>query len=238
MQKYQINRQNFQKLNKPDAIIFDWDNTLVDTWPLIHHSINRTMEAMKKPIWSFEKVKNTVHKSMRESFPEIFGSNWQEAGDIYKKSYQEVHLDKICLLPNSLNLLEFLLQNNIKVFLVSNKIGTTLRKEVKKLNLEKYFFSVIGAHDADFDKPKCDPVNLALMSSPITLEKNYIWFIGDTIADVECAHNCKVEPIIYGSDVDEVSITISSDILANGFCKTKAPALYFDHQEVIDLLKK
>ncbi|MFM7557883.1 MAG: HAD family hydrolase, partial [Alphaproteobacteria bacterium] len=106
MQKYSINRQNFQKLRKPDAVIFDWDNTLVDTWPLIHQSINKTMEAMDKPVWSFQKVKDTVHKSMRESFPEIFGNSWQEAGDIYKKSYQEIHLDKICLLPNSLNLLD------------------------------------------------------------------------------------------------------------------------------------
>ncbi|MFM8186642.1 MAG: HAD family hydrolase, partial [Alphaproteobacteria bacterium] len=219
MQKYSINRQNFQKLRKPDAVIFDWDNTLVDTWPLIHQSINKTMEAMDKPVWSFQKVKDTVHKSMRESFPEIFGNSWQEAGDIYKKSYQEIHLDKICLLPNSLNLLDFLLQKNIKVFLVSNKIGSTLRKEVKKLNLEKYFFSIVGAHDADFDKPKADPVKLALMSSSISLEKNYIWFIGDTIADVECAHNCKVEPIIFGMGHNEVSITISSEILASGFCK-------------------
>jgi len=238
MQNYTTNRQNFQKLSRPDAIIFDWDNTLVDTWPLIHHSINKTMEAMEKPQWSLEKVRNSVHKSMRESFPEIFGNNWEEAGEIYKKSYQNIHLNKITLLPNSLNLLEFLLQKNIKVFLVSNKIGSTLRKEVKKLNLEKYFFSVVGAHDADFDKPQTNPVKLALMSSSISLEKNYIWFIGDTIADIECAHNCGVEPIIFGSADNMVSITINPEIIAKGFSKNKAPALYFDHQEIIDLLQK
>ena len=66
-----------QNLKKPKAVIFDWDNTLVDTWPLIHRAINTTMNAMGKEEWSLQKVKDTVHKSMRESFPGIFGDNWQ-----------------------------------------------------------------------------------------------------------------------------------------------------------------
>jgi phosphoglycolate phosphatase len=28
------------KLSIPRAILFDWDNTLVDTWPLIHTAMN------------------------------------------------------------------------------------------------------------------------------------------------------------------------------------------------------
>lgn len=55
-------------LKKPKAIIFDWDNTLVDTWPLIKTAINNTMSKMGRDHWSLEKVKNTVHKSMRDSF--------------------------------------------------------------------------------------------------------------------------------------------------------------------------
>ena len=29
----------------PRAAIFDWDNTLVDTWPVIHESMNATLYA-------------------------------------------------------------------------------------------------------------------------------------------------------------------------------------------------
>ena len=30
----------------PRAIIFDWDNTLVDVWPAIHDALNTTFVAM------------------------------------------------------------------------------------------------------------------------------------------------------------------------------------------------
>ena len=96
---------NLANLPKPKAIIYDWDNTLVNTWPLIQKSIDKTMIAMGKEPWGLEKVKNSVHKSMRESFPEIFGSNWQEAGKIYKDSYQDIHLG-ISFLPKARELIE------------------------------------------------------------------------------------------------------------------------------------
>ena len=64
------NRENFKNLRKPDAIIYDWDNTLVDTWPLIKNAINQTLREMNREEWSLEKVRDSVHKSMRESFPE------------------------------------------------------------------------------------------------------------------------------------------------------------------------
>ncbi len=31
---------------KPKAIIFDWDNTLVDSWPVIEQSLNQTAQAL------------------------------------------------------------------------------------------------------------------------------------------------------------------------------------------------
>ncbi|MFT5702654.1 MAG: phosphoglycolate phosphatase [Rickettsiales bacterium] len=34
--------------NFPKAIIFDWDNTLVDSWSVIHFALNKTMEKWVK----------------------------------------------------------------------------------------------------------------------------------------------------------------------------------------------
>jgi phosphoglycolate phosphatase len=64
-------------LPKPRAVIFDWDNTLVNTWPIIHDALNKTFAEHSLPLWEFEKTKARVRKSMRDSFPEIFGDNWQ-----------------------------------------------------------------------------------------------------------------------------------------------------------------
>ena len=80
------NKAALLRLKKPKAIVFDWDNTLVDTWPLIQHSIDTTMTSMGREPWGLERVRDNVHKSMRESFPEIFGSDWEKAGEIYKNT--------------------------------------------------------------------------------------------------------------------------------------------------------
>ena len=231
------NLQAFQNLREPDAIIYDWDNTLVDTWPLIKNAINETMRSLNREEWSLEKVRDSVHKSMRESFPEIFGNEWERAGEIYKKAYQDINIAQISLLKNSFELLNFVKSLNIPQFLVSNKIGATLRKEVKKLQLEHYFFSVVGAQDANFDKPSREPADFALMGSQIDPKKHHIWFVGDTIADVECAHNLGACPIIYGHSDNKISKTIEEKILKNGFDDKGAVAVYFDHQELINILK-
>lgn len=238
MNKYQKNIDLLKNLKKPDAIIYDWDNTLVDTWPLIHSAINTTMQAMQQEEWSLEKVRNTVHKSMRESFPQIFGNEWHKAGEIYKNSYQEINLHKICLLPNSLNLLNFVHQQKIPQFIVSNKIGQTLRKEVDYLKITNLFFSIIGAGDANYDKPNPHPVDLALLGSDIDPQKHQIWFVGDTIADIDCAFATKTQGIVYGHSLNQISNTIGDNIMEHGINSSGALPLYFDHQELIDILKK
>jgi phosphoglycolate phosphatase len=232
------NRTAFQNLKKPKAIIFDWDNTLVDTWPLIQYSIDATMRKMGKEEWGLEKVKNSVHKSMRESFPEIFGQNWQEAGEFYKNSYRAINLKELKFLDGALELIKTINELGILQFVVSNKIGATLRKEVENLDVKDLFFACIGAGDAIADKPSKDPVELAILGSDLKLGEDEIWFIGDTVADVCCAYNSNCTPIIFSEEEGKVSPTIPKDILQQGLNGKAPPALYFKHQELIDFLQR
>lgn len=231
------NIEALRNLKKPKAIIFDWDNTLVDTWPLIQYSIDETMIKMGKEPWGLEKVRDNVHKSMRESFPEIFGNNWEKAGEIYKDTYRSIHLSKLRLLPNSLQLIQKIHEKGILQFVVSNKIGATLRKETDQLEVDHLFFSCIGALDANNDKPSKDPVELAILGSDLELGRDEIWFVGDTIADVECAYNSGCTPIVYGHSSHQISKTISKDILVQGKNNKGAIPVYFNHQELIEVIE-
>ncbi len=237
MSEFHHNFLALKNLKKPKAIVFDWDNTLVDTWPVIHNAINQTMQAMQKPELSLDQVRNTVHKSMRESFPDIFGNNWQEAGEIYKQCYRKNHISAITLLPNSLNLIKQIQQQEILQFLVSNKIGATLRLEANKLGIDDYFFAIIGAGDAYYDKPDPAPLQLALLGSDLDIKQDEIWFVGDTIADVECAYNAGCTPIVYGYSDNQISQSISPKLLQEGKNNKGSIPLYFNHQELIDILK-
>lgn len=184
------------KLSKPRAILFDWDNTLVNTWPLIHKALNMTLRHMDHPEWTYERVTREVKQSMRESFPAMFGERWQEAAQHYQQSYRAVHLEQLAPLPHVTEMLDAI-PADIFVGLVSNKQGPTLRLEMQKLGWQKYFKVAIGASDAPRDKPHPDPVLLALRDSGIAPAAD-VWFVGDTGVDLGVAEATGATAILYG----------------------------------------
>jgi phosphoglycolate phosphatase len=187
-------------LARPQAILFDWDNTLVDSWATIHEALNVVMAAMEKPLWSLQETKERVRLSLRESFPIHFGEQWEEARQIYLDAFRAIHLERLSSLPGRGELLRALFREGIFLGVVSNKTGSLLRREVDRIGWSAFFGSVIGAGDAAVDKPDAAPVALALESSGIKAG-DVVWFVGDTGVDMECACNSGCVPVLLGSGV-------------------------------------
>lgn len=181
----------------PRAVIFDWDNTLVDTWPIIHIALEQTFRALGVDPWDFDTTKRRVKKSMRDSFPEIFGPDWQQAGELYQKHYREHHLVKLKPLAGAIATLDVIKKLGIPMFIVSNKKGGNLRQEIAHLGWGHYFKGIAGSDDAAKDKPHADPVLHALTPHGFKPAED-IWFIGDSDIDLECAKNTNCTPVLYG----------------------------------------
>lgn len=188
------------QLPKPTAIIFDWDNTLVNTWPTIYNAMVETFVQMGATPWSFEETKQKVGKSLRDHFPVLFGDKWEVAGKIYGDTYRANNLKNMEGLPLALEMLDILAKTKLYRAVVSNKQGPTLRQEAAHIGWDKYFHKLIGASDAAHDKPHPAPLYLALEGSGIKAGEN-VWFIGDTITDVDCALNSGCTPIFIGDGV-------------------------------------
>jgi phosphoglycolate phosphatase len=186
-------------LPRPRAILFDWDNTLVDSWATIHEALNFLMRAMNKPEWTLADTREKVRLSLREAFPVHFGDRWEEARDIYLERFRAIHLDRLTPLPGREALLRSLAENGIFLGVVSNKTGALLRREVAQLGWSQYFGSIVGAGDAVIDKPACEPVHLALAQCGVTAGEE-VWFVGDTAVDMECALNSGCVPVLLGND--------------------------------------
>ena len=187
---------------RPRAILFDWDNTLVDSWGTIHEALNFVMGAMGKPAWSLDDTRTRVRLSLRESFPMHFGERWREAQTIYLDRFREIHLDRLTALPGREAMLHSLARQGIFLGVVSNKTGPLLRREVERLGWSAFFGSVIGAGDAAADKPACEPVHLALAPSGIPAGEE-VWFVGDTAIDMECAKNSGCVGVLLGEAMSE-----------------------------------
>jgi len=217
-------------LPAPRAVLFDWDNTLVNTWPIIHEALRRTFIAMGQTPWTLEETRQRVAKSMRDSFPELFGDRWEEAGKIYQDSYHELHISQLEALPGAEKLLQKFTEMGLWRAVVSNKKNYNLIAEVPELKWEKYFDALVGSGDAPTDKPFADPVLLALKGSGIEPGPD-VWFFGDSVVDLECAKNTGCTPIFFGPDAPEYDN--GSQLTFKGF---PVSAYGRDHTELFKVL--
>lgn len=180
-------------------MLFDWDDTIVSSQKSVEALLTQSLQELNmdpKLIYSdlFEKH---FHMSILDAFPRIFGSKWKAVMHKYHQHFAEKHLEYLELIPNAKNFLDVLLRNNITMAIVSNKPGYHLRREVTYLGLNKYFHSIIGASDAAKNKPSPEPAYKALQGTKHNFGMDHMWFIGDSIADLECGTHAKCLPILF-----------------------------------------
>ncbi|WP_374374292.1 HAD family hydrolase [Dongia sp.] len=174
--------------SRPTALLFDWDNTLVDSWGVLHATMNETLAAMGQATWSRAEAEQRIRASMRDSFPILFGERWPEAEKIFYSTYERLHIDTLQACPGAEELLAWAAESGFYMGVVSNKRGAFLRAEATALGWNRYFRKLAGAGDAARDKPAREHVEAALVPGEMTMGA-HIWFIGDTDIDLLCARN-------------------------------------------------
>lgn len=184
---------------RPRALLFDWDSTLVDNWRSIEAALNTTLAAMGQAPWTAEETRARVRTSLRDSFPALFGARWEEARRIFYETYRASHLEHLAPLPGAGAMLAELASAGFYLGVVSNKTGSTLRKEAAHLGWSGYFGRLVGAGDATKDKPDPAPVALALAGSGVRPGRR-VWFVGDTALDMACALNAGCVPVLVAGE--------------------------------------
>ena len=209
---------------KPSAIIFDFDDTLIDSMPTIKKALDSTFAefGISKEIITTNKI--DINRSLRDYFEQVFAEKLPEARAAYYKHYKQ-YAQNLTAFENAENVLKFLQQKAVYTVVVSNKNGPGLRAEINDLFAwQDYFKAIVGAGDAQEDKPSALPALLALEKSGLTDYSN-VWFIGDTIVDLETARNLGCKAILYGSNSN-------IEIKAPVYLKVK------DHNNLLQIFKE
>ena len=183
------------RLQLPRMVLFDWDNTLVDTWPVIADCYAAVFTAFGQTPWSIEEVKARAHGSLRDYFPVLFGERWRDAAEIFFATFHRIHLERLTPCPGAVELIGFLRQRQVPLGVVSNKVGANLRIEAAHLGWTEHFHRIVGATDAPRDKPAPDPVHMALEDAGVAAGPD-VWLVGDTRADLVCAHAAGCVPVL------------------------------------------
>ncbi|MDX9690607.1 MAG: HAD family hydrolase [Proteobacteria bacterium] len=213
-----------QKITRrPQAILFDWDNTLVDSWVAIADALNLTRSTYGLETWTVDEARVKSAHALRDSFPEWFGGEWEKARDIFYARYNAVHAQLVRPMTGVAELLAFLHEKKIPLGIISTKKNILLRGEVKNLGWDLYFQAIVGSMDAPKDKPDPAPVMMALSQMGIEWNSSCVWFVGDSHTDVECALRSGCIPILIGSKEEAVRLGIKGSF---SDCITMKNTLY------------
>jgi phosphoglycolate phosphatase len=141
--------------------------------------LNTALAAFGHPLWSV-----------------IFGDRWEQARDIFHDALTRQHLDHVTPMTGVPDVLQAGAAWPQGV--VSNKAGDFLRREVAHLGWTGFFGSIIGAGDAQADKPDPAPLHLALAQLGHTADSS-VWYMGDTALDMQAARAAGVTAVLIGN---------------------------------------
>ncbi len=165
----------------PEAIIFDFDGTLVDSekitfqlaMPIITKHIGRELTAEE-----LSTIKGKVWKSaFKKWLPDDHEKLYQEIVDNWKA------VDPVLpLYPFIREMLENLNKTGIPMAIVSSRERSLISRDLERLSIDRFFKIVVGQEDTGHHKP--DPEPLLLASDLLRLENNFCIYIGDQVSDI------------------------------------------------------
>jgi phosphoglycolate phosphatase len=176
-------------LEKPKAVFFDWDGTLVDSFRFLHAAHNHVRAILKIEPFSLEIFAGYFGQPREKLYKELYGDNIEEAKFHFEAYVRAHHLVGLRPMEGAEALLNILFELDIPCGIVSNKKGTLIEAEIDNFGWRKYFKSVVGAAEASADKPSAAPLFLALQKAGLNVQGRDVWFVGDTDNDMACARD-------------------------------------------------
>jgi len=189
----------------PDAVFWDWDGTLADSYNFLNDAHNHTLKTLGFPEFKEGEFNKYFGKPRMTLYPLIYKDKCNEAMDIFQ-DYVLENSHKVKTISGTKAILDFFKQNNVKMGIVTNKKGSFVLKELTNTGYNSYFPTVVGAGEAVADKPSGAPLLMALKIAKIDPEQNNVWYVGDTENDMACAKDAGCSGVFLKGHMDTDTI--------------------------------
>ena len=93
---------------RPEAILFDWDSTLVDNWDSNTAVINVVLADLDCPLVTRERMIELSKQPLNKIFPLLFGSQAETGKSRFYELFPQQHLQGLKILPGTETLLVYL----------------------------------------------------------------------------------------------------------------------------------
>ena len=185
------------RTDKLQVVIFDWDGTLAQSDQPRVQAINHVLRKHHLPDWENVKQLRDENISFMDNFPNIFGTDSDEAYSEFCQLYLQTVKNGILGYPMAKEVIKLLRCRNVKIAIMTNKDRHLLEAELPHLFPVAYFDRIVCGHEAPRDKP-CAEHALYTLSGLIDVDSispDTVWIIGDSKLDNLCAEAINALPI-------------------------------------------
>ncbi|MGQ9411823.1 HAD-IA family hydrolase [Streptococcus pluranimalium] len=174
--------------------IWDFDGTLVDSYPAILESLEVTYQHFHLPFDRVAVEKYILDKSTGDLLLDLEKAYGISFEDLKKKQAleQAARDDSIVLMPGTIEVLEWTKKEEIQNFIYTHK-GATTASVLKRLGIAAYFTEVITS--ANGFKRKSHPQAIDYLVEKYQLVKGDIVYIGDRKLDMDLAFKAGISSI-------------------------------------------
>jgi 2-phosphoglycolate phosphatase len=194
---------------KPRAVLFDFDGTLIDSYPAITASVNHVRKLHGLPPLEEKAVRPHVGRGPANLLTQTLGQEATPA-DVaaYKAHHPSVFRSGTTLLPGAAEVLAALQKRHIPVGLCSNKPVAFSRELLTFLGVANRFTVVLGPEDVPHPKPAPDMLLVALKRLGVSAEAAL--YIGDMTVDVETARAAGIAVWVVPTGSHDIDTLVQS----------------------------
>jgi phosphoglycolate phosphatase len=183
-----------------EAILFDFEGTLVDFQWNLKGAVQETIEMLKVSGFSIERIQSRKYSKLINEAMEMAFEMGQSPDEIKEKisaiydRYDEDALSRWTLRPKAKDFLFILKTKGVWTGLVSNVGKRALEKALQKMDIHQFFDVIISRNDVKSLKPSSEGIHFAL--TQLQVIKDRALFIGDSLDDIHAAKEAGLKVII------------------------------------------
>lgn len=175
--------------------LFDFDYTLADTSKAIVECFRHTFKTMNLDGFDEEKAKKTIGMTLDIAFSELTeikdDNQVKHLVEIYRVKSDEITIKNTVLFEDTIETLKTLRDKNIKIGIVSSRMGERIDKILEHLDCRQYIDYIIGYENVSTHKP--NPEGLLKSLDYFNCKKEDVLYIGDSYIDAEAAQNGEID---------------------------------------------
>ena len=205
--------------NPTQAILFDFDGTLADSYAAIAASTNHVRQNYGLPELSETEIRQYVGYGLSNLLERLVPkAPLDRAIALYRDHHENVMLTQTKLLPGVAETIPELARRGYRLGVCSNKRVEFTRKLVEVLGLAAHFGCVLGPDDVG-DRPKPDPAMLFEGMSRLKVSKAEVVYVGDMVVDIQTAKGAGITVWLVpgGACGEESAIAAGPDRVLTGF---------------------